>query len=73
LSNSSEHDFEDIEIFCSLKRSRSVVLYLRIYAASKGRLVTGFAVSCDCEVGCLKGVHCLLGKRITGKKGDMSS
>ena len=64
----SDPVFEDIEIFCSKKRSRSVVLFLRLDGVSKGRLVTGFAVSCDCEVGCLKGVQCLLGKRITGRK-----
>jgi hypothetical protein len=60
--------FEDIETYCSLKRSRSVVLSLRV-AGSKSKIVTGFAVSCDCETGCLKGVFCLLGKRITtGRK-----
>jgi hypothetical protein len=32
-------------------------------------VVTGVAVSCDCEVGCGKGVFCHLGKRITtGRK-----
>ena len=64
----SDPVFEDVEIFCRLKRSRPVVLSLRIAGASKGKLASGFAVSCDCEVGCLKGVHCLLGKRITGRK-----
>jgi hypothetical protein len=64
----SEPSFQDIEIFCSLKCSRPVVLSLRLDGASKVRLVRGFAVSCDCEVGCLKGVQCLLGKRITGRK-----
>ena len=64
----SDPVFEDIEIFCSLKRSRPVMLSLRFDAASKGNLVTGFAVSCDCEVSCLKGVLCLLGKRLSGRK-----
>jgi len=68
LSGCSEPVFEDIEIFCSLKRSRSVLLSLRLDGASKVRLVRGFAVSCDCEVGCLKGLQCLLGKRIGGRK-----
>jgi hypothetical protein len=68
LSRFADPVFEDIEIYCSLKRSRPVVLSLRLDAASKGRLVTGFVVSCDCEVGCLKGVQCLLGKRITERK-----
>jgi hypothetical protein len=68
LSGGSEPIFEDIEIFCSKKRSRPVMLSLRLDDASKGRLVTGLAVSCDCEVGCPKGVQCLLGKRITGRK-----
>ena len=64
----SEPVFEDLEIFCSLNRSRPVMLSLRLDGASKGRLVTGFAVSCNCEVGCLKGAQCLLGKRIAGRK-----
>lgn len=64
----SDPVFENLEIFCSKKRSRPVVLSLRLDGASKVRLVRGFAVSCDCEVGCLKGVQCLLGKRIAGRK-----
>ena len=64
----SDPVFEDVEIFCRLKRSRPVVLSLRLDGASKVRLVSGFAVSCDCEVGCLKGVQCLLGKRIIERK-----
>ena len=68
MSFSSESGFEDIEIFCSLVRIRPVVLSLRVKSASKGRLVSGFAVACDCEAGCNKGVLCLLGKRISGGK-----
>ena len=68
LSGCFEPVFEDTVIFCSKKRSRPVVLSLRLDVASKGRLVSGFAVCCDCEVGCLKGVQCLLGKRITGRR-----
>ena len=65
----SDPIFEDVEIFCSLKHNRPVALSLRFDSAAKGRLVSGFAVSCDGEVGCLKGVQCLLGKRITaGRK-----
>ena len=76
----SDHVFEDVETLCSLKRSRLVVLSLRVESApkgrsfrvvagSKGRLVAGVAVSCDCEFGCPKGTRCLLGKRIiTGRK-----
>ena len=60
----SDPVFEDLEIFCSLVRSRPVMLSLRLDASFKGRSVSGFAVSCDCAVGCLKGVQCLLGKRI---------
>ncbi len=70
---SDEPVFEDVENWCSLKRSRLVVLSLRVVPGSaQGRYlgwITGFAVSCDCEVGCLKGILCLLGKRITtGRK-----
>jgi hypothetical protein len=65
----SDPVFEDVETYCSLKRSRPVMLSLRVKSAPKGSVITGFAVSCDCEVGCLKGVFCLLGKRITtGRK-----
>ena len=65
----TEPVFDDVEIFCSLKRSRPVVLSLRGTGSSKGRVVTGVAVSCDCEAGCGKGVFCHLGKRITtGRK-----
>jgi hypothetical protein len=65
----SDPVFEDVETYCSLKRSRCVVLSLRVELAPKGSVITGFAVSCGCEVGCLKGVQCLLGKRITtGRK-----
>jgi hypothetical protein len=65
LSCSFDPVFEDVETYCSLKRSRPVVLSLRVESAPKGRVITGFAESCDCEVGCLKGVFCLLDKRIT--------
>ena len=70
---SDEPVFEDVENWCSFKRSRPVVLSLRVVPGSaQGRSlgrITGFAVSCDCEVGCLKGILCLLGKRITtGRK-----
>jgi hypothetical protein len=69
LSISADPVFEDIETWCSLKRSRPVVLSLRVESSPKGRVITGFAVSCDCESSCGKGVHCLLGKRImTGRK-----
>jgi hypothetical protein len=69
LSGSADPVFEDVETWCSLKRSRPVVLSLSVESAPKGSVITGFAVSCDCEFGCLKGVHCLLGKRITtGRK-----
>ena len=67
----SESVFEDVELFCSLVRSRPVVFSLRVTGSPKVSiqgLVRGVAVSCDCEVGCLKGVQCLLGKRITGRK-----
>jgi hypothetical protein len=65
----SDSVFEDVETWCSLKRTRPVVLSLRVESSPKGRVITGFAVSCDCEAGCGKGVHCLLGKRITtGRK-----
>ena len=65
----SDPVFEDVQTYCSLKRSRPVGLTLRVESAPKGSLITGFGVSCDCEVGCLKGVICLLGKRITtGRK-----
>jgi hypothetical protein len=69
LSVSADPVFEDVETFCSLKRSRPVLLSLHVAGLSKGSLVSGVAVSCDCEVGCGKGVFCLLGKRITtGRK-----
>ena len=64
----SDPVFEDIETWCSLKR-RPVVLSLRVESAPKGKAISGFALFCDCEIGCLKGVFCLLGKRITtGRK-----
>ena len=64
----SDPIFEDVDIFCSLKRSRPVALSLLLKSVTKGRLVSGFAVFCDCEVGCLKGAQCLLGKQISGRK-----
>lgn len=72
MSGCSDPVFEDIETWCSLKRSKQVVLSLRVVPGlAQGRwlgCITGVAVSCDCEVGCLKGVLCLLGKRITRRK-----
>jgi hypothetical protein len=80
LSGCSEPVFEDVETWCSLKRSQRVVLSLRVdqeskdrafrvITGSKGTLVSGVAVSCDSELNCPKGQHCLLGKRImTGRK-----
>lgn len=69
MSGSFDPVFEDVETYCSLKRSGPVVLSLRVKSIPKGSVVTGFAVSCNCEVGCLKGALCLLGKRITsGRK-----
>jgi hypothetical protein len=64
----SDPAFEDVETYCSIKRSKPVVLFLRAESASKGSVISGFAVSCYCEVGCLKGVQCLLGKRITTRR-----
>ena len=68
MSNSSEHDFEYIEVFCSLIRSKSVVLSLRLVVLLKGGVATGGGVSCDCHLVWLKGIQCLLVKRITGRK-----
>lgn len=69
MSGSSDPVFEDVETYCSLKRSRPVVLSLCVVAQSKTNLVTGVAFSCDCEVGCLKSAVCFVGKRITtGRK-----
>jgi hypothetical protein len=76
----SDPVFEFVETWCSLKRSQRVVLTLRVdldskdrafrvFTGSKGNLVAGVAVSCDSELDCPKGQHCLLGKRImTGRK-----
>ncbi len=36
--------FEDVETYCSLKRSMPVVLSLRVAALSKNSLVTGVVV-----------------------------
>ena len=65
MNSSSEPVFEDVETYCSRKRSRPVVLSLNVVSESRGNLVTGFVINCDCEAGCLKGVVCFLGKRIT--------
>jgi hypothetical protein len=64
----SDPVFEAVETWCSLKRSRQVVLSLRVESSPKNRVITGFAVSCDCEFGCDKGFHCLLGKRIMTRR-----
>ena len=53
----SDPFFEDVETWCSLKRSRPVVLSLRVESSPKGRVITGFAVSCDCEFGCDQGLY----------------
>jgi len=57
--------FEDVETFCSARRCQ-VTLSLRTSQRPKVGVITGFPVSCNCEVGCSKGSICLLkANRIT--------
>lgn len=60
---------EDVETFCSKKRSQVLIL-LRTSQEPKGGMITGVPESCNCEVGCGKGVLCLLNARqiTTGRK-----
>ena len=60
----SDPVFEDVETYCSLKRSRPVVLSLRVESVAKGKLVSGFAVSCDCELAASKVYIASLGNEL---------
>ena len=66
----SEPYFEEVETFCSKKRSRQVLILLRTSQEPKGGMISGVPESCNFEVGCSKGVLCLLkAKQITtGRK-----
>jgi hypothetical protein len=65
LSEIEEPYVEDVETFCSKKRSQVLIL-LRTSQVPTGNTITGFPMSCNCEVACSKGALCLLkAKQIT--------
>jgi hypothetical protein len=65
----SDPYFEDAETFCSARRCQ-VTLSLRTSKQPKSGMITGFPVSCNCEVDCGKGALCLLKAKLmtTGRK-----
>ena len=58
----SEDSFsEEVDAFCSqTRRLVSVLLRTSQVHAPRGDLIAGAPVSCSCEVGCSRGVGCLL-------------
>ena len=51
--------FEGVETFCCQRR-RDVTLDLCVGRRPLSSVVSGSPVSCSCEVGCSKGIFCLL-------------
>ena len=66
----AEPYFEDVESFCCLKRGQVLISLRTRWGVPVGNMITGVPVSCNSEVGCSKGVMCLLKvKQITtGRK-----
>jgi hypothetical protein len=61
---------EDVETFCSKKRCQVLISLRTRWGIPTGNMITGVPESCNCEVGCSKGVLCLLkaNQITTGRK-----